>query len=257
MHDPIAAAFEIFLGKRTRKDGSYRDPIITVWHEDPETDGTDDSCGWFIRLRHTDNATYEKIVKTFNFEWDRTFQSEESDYVYNCGWFTKEGKNVLSVQGIVLNMYLIAAKHVFETEGDPTKSWDKSHRFLNKYLAEILLFAENNTDSIFDTITRKFEIGTNTLYSREEMIRECAEIVYTDILRKKRKWYQHPKWHIHHWRIQFHPLQRLKRRYWDKCSICGKRGFKESAHSSWGGDKIWHKQCDDSTKISIRPKKTN
>jgi len=112
-------------------------------------------------------------------------------------------------------------------------------------------FAENNRDSMRDIIVRKFARGCNEKYTSEkrtEFIRECASIVYTDILRKTRKWYYHPRWHIHHWKIQFHPVQRLKRRYWDKCSICGKRGFKGSAHSDWSGTKIWHEECDIDTR---------
>ncbi len=32
--------------------------------------------------------------------------------------------------------------------------------------------------------------------------------------------------------------------YRDKCCVCGKRGFKNSAIGSWSGDQIWHSECD-------------
>lgn len=60
--------------------------------------------------------------------------------------------------------------------------------------------------------------------------------------------YRHPRWHIRHWKIQFHPIQNLKRRYWDKCCVCGKRGFKSSAIGDWNGTKIWHQECDITSK---------
>lgn len=49
MHDPMTVAFEI---KYPWKNGrltdlfpkGYRDPFITIWHVDPEKDGSDDSC---------------------------------------------------------------------------------------------------------------------------------------------------------------------------------------------------------------------
>jgi hypothetical protein len=252
MHDPKSVAHEI-RSPFKRKNG-YRPSIITIWHNDPEKDGTDDSCGWFIRLRHADEEVFEKIVKEFESEWDSTYKSDDSGYVYNCGWFSPEGDNILSVQGIVFNMYLYASKIVLHT-GNPRKDWDRAWRFMEKHRDEITYFAENNRDSMRDTIVRKFERGCNVEYTPEkrmEMIRNCAATVYTDILRKLRPWYKHPRWHIHHWSIQFHPLQRLKRRYWDKCSVCGKRGFKGSAYGNWGGDKIWHAHCDQSQKQPAR-----
>lgn len=44
MFDPDSVAFEI--GKHGR--------ICTIWHCDPCTDGTDSSCGIFMRARHGD-----------------------------------------------------------------------------------------------------------------------------------------------------------------------------------------------------------
>lgn len=256
MHDPKSVAFEIYLGGKKTRKGKYKSPIITIWHNDPETDGTDDSCGWFIRLRHADKEIYEKIVREFESEWDNTFKGENG-FVYNTGWFNPEGENILSVQGIVFNMYLYAVKIVLDHKGqNPEKGWDKAWKFMNKHRAQITYFAENNRDSMRDVIVRKFEIGCNVRYTpekRKEWIRECANIVYTDVLRKLRPWYKHPRWHIHHWSIQFHPIQRLKRRYWDKCCVCGKRGFKSSPISSWGGGKIWHQECDKSAKQNPTP----
>lgn len=258
MHDPKTVAFQIYLGRKQKKNGHYKTPLITIWHTDPEADGTDDSCGWFIRLRHADQEVYEKIIKEFESEWDNTFTGENG-HIYNTGWFNKEGENILSVQGIVFNMYLYASKIVFNPYGkiSPGKAWNKSWRFMDKHRASITYFAENNRDSMRDTIVRKFERGCNVEYTpvkRTEMIRNCASIIYTDILRKNRKWYRHPRWHIHHWSIQFHPLQNLKRRFWDKCSVCGKRGFKSAAMGSWSGKSIWHQECDRSEKTNLTQK---
>lgn len=50
MHDPMTVAFEIKspINRRSEwfKDG-YRETLVTIWHVDPETDGSDDSCDWF------------------------------------------------------------------------------------------------------------------------------------------------------------------------------------------------------------------
>lgn len=57
MRDPMSVAFEIRYPWRHYKtptsdfERTYRDPFITVWHVDPESDGSDDSCDWFNRKR--------------------------------------------------------------------------------------------------------------------------------------------------------------------------------------------------------------
>lgn len=60
MHDPMTVAFEIRYPwkaySREKREAStsdfvknYRESFITIWHVDPETDGSDDSCDWHNR----------------------------------------------------------------------------------------------------------------------------------------------------------------------------------------------------------------
>ena len=61
----------------------------------------------------------------------------------------------------------------------------------------------------------------------------CAMKAYT---RYHRTWWMHPKWHIHHWRIQFHFGQTLRRWLFSRCARCEKR-------FAWGYSPIssgWH-----------------
>ena len=63
MHDPMSVAFEIrypWLAytkaeRDARKNSeftqTYRASFITIWHVDPERDGSDDSCDWFNHKR--------------------------------------------------------------------------------------------------------------------------------------------------------------------------------------------------------------
>jgi len=211
----MTVAFEIRYPWRAYKnpknewEKSYHDTFITIWHVDPEKDGTDDSCGWFMRSRHGNKQTLEKIVKALDFDWDRTFTSDTTKY--NCGLFMEDGKPHLSVIGITLNLFFRVALEVFGTRKKATK-------YLNKNLFDILLFAENCCDSLHESITLKF--GN---INREERIRNMAVIIYGYILRDIRPWYRHPRWHIHHWKIQIHPLQMLKRTLFSKCCQCGRR----------------------------------
>lgn len=235
MHDPMTVAFEIkwpFGGaKHQRKDGTvyrYRPSFITIWHVDPCKAGNwrnDDSCGWFMRAGHCDSAGIERTKKDFAFEWCNDWG----------GWFKKDGTPNLSVIAITLDMFSIAAKARLGT-------WDKAHKFMKENLYDIMRFAENNVDSMHDLITGRYGFP-----EKEERINNAAIVVYPYVCRKLRPWYKHPRWHIHHWKIQFHPWQKLKRRYWDKCSKCGKRGFKKhhgGACGNWAGTEIWHSSCE-------------
>jgi hypothetical protein len=246
MHDPKTVAFDIYLGPKKKKNGQYRDSFITIWHKDPEKDGSDDSCGWFMRSRHGDPMVMKKIRDAIDFDFDRTFTSDDSGTTYYTGYFSPStGMPNMSAHAITLDMFKKAAWVVFEGNRKRYSRWMKDNLF------GILDFAENPVDSLGTNISGIFRIGTASKWKREEALNEYVSIIYGWILRSTRKWYQHPRWHIHHWSIQFRPWQRLKRRYWDKCYKCGKRGFKTSAYSDWNGTKLWHEGCDTTTKVAV------
>jgi len=177
----------------------YSNSLFTLWHKDPVSDGTDDSCGWFMRARHGDLELVEEIAKAYEFDWDRIFTYEETGEVYECGYFRPDGDPHLSVMAVTLNLFWKAAYHVFG------KSHRKAKKYLNKHLFEILHFAENPTDSLHESLTQKFGPSED----REERIKSLTRIIYAQILRDIRPWWKHPRWHVHHWRISLHG--RLKR----------------------------------------------
>jgi len=229
MHSPETVAFEIpnyFI----RKDkGGYRPPIVTIWHNDPETDGTDDSCGWFIRARHVDQKMLQKVKNEFRFQFKHNY------------WFDEQGKPKFSTIGTAVQMYNQASWTMFIYMNNGKVDRSRHDKFMRKHLYDIIQFAENAVDSIGDSINNRWGEKYENTDARAD---NFAETVCTDIMRKIRPWYRHPKWHIHHWSIQFHPWQQLKRRYWDKCSVCGKRGFKSAAYADWGGGNLRHEECD-------------
>lgn len=249
MHDPSTQAFRIcwpWFRTTKLKTLSFRSwvPAITVWHHDPERKGDDDSCGWFIRTRHCDKEKLQKIRKRFEDDWDRTWTSTpeepgETARTYFRGYFCPNGDPHMSVPGIILNLVFLAA---FEHFGNRKKAI----KFCQSTLAEIMLFAENPTDSLFDTVTRTFADGEP--YSerrRNERLDELTGIIYSWILRSLRPWYRHPRWHIHHWQLQIHAWQWLKRGLLDRCCKCGKGfAFGSSCIGDWDGTKIWHDRCD-------------
>lgn len=245
MHDPMTQAFVIRLPRFLRRS-EYGGEIATIWHVDPEKDGTDDSCGWFMRARHGDKDVLEKIVKRFEFDWDRTFMG--SSALYYCGLFKTSGDPNLSVIGITLNLFQSAASIVFESDG--RTNWKRARRFIQENLVDILLFAENTVDSLSDGLNRKFEKGCGKIQDerrRKERIESMAGCIYSWILRQERPWYRHPRWHIHHWRIQIPFFQHMRRFLFDSCAKCGK-GFSWGycPMSNWEGSAIWHHDCGNS-----------
>jgi hypothetical protein len=237
MHDPMCVAHKIYLGGKKKKNGNYRTPLITIWHVDPEKDGTDDSCGSFIRQRHLPKDLIEKVRKDFEFEFKHNY------------WFNEAGYPKFSTIGVVLDMFSKVVWNVcMWQEGDePTNKASRKHqRFMRKYLWDILHFAENPTDSLHDSITMKYGVE-----SPEERVGHFVSVILAWVMRKLRPWWKQPRWHIHHWKIQFHPWQRFYRRYFERCSMCGKRGFSGAAYGNWDGDKIWCEKCNDGTQKNV------
>lgn len=217
MHDPRTLAFDV------RNPFKKYDSLLRIWHVDPERDGSDDSCGWFMRSRHGDVDCLSRITKRYEREWDRVFTSD-SKRAYLCGLFAPNGDPHFSVSGIVLNLFYWAAMEHFRSDGH-TK-WHKSRRWMQRNLFDILHFAENPVDSLHESLTRKFAIGCGEPYdadAREQMIRETASVVYGWILRSCRPWHRHPRWHFWHWEIQIPAMQSLKRMLFSRCATCGGR----------------------------------
>ena len=177
--------------------------LFTVWHVDPcKGKGGDDTCGWFKRAWHGDEKVLRAIEKRFEFDWDRVFDSDSGNSYFR-GYFKPNGDPHLSVQGIVLNLFFDAINEVYKCDG--RTNWKRSKKWMAKHHFEIVMFAENPTDSLFDSITRKFEKGCGEEHGereREERIRQMASVIYGWVLRAEQKWWQHPRWHIHHWSIQ-------------------------------------------------------
>jgi hypothetical protein len=184
MHNPSTLAFDIYLGRKQKKNGHYRSPIITIWHEDPETDGTDDSCGWFIRSRHIDPKLLEKVRKEFAFNFEHEY------------WFNSGGYPIFSIPGVVLNMYNTAAWQIFMHLNGDKPDRARHTKFMRKHLFDILYFAENPVDSLNTSINMKYGVEDTS-----ERIAHFTSVITADIMRKLRPWYKHPRWHVHHWQI--------------------------------------------------------
>lgn len=156
---------------------------FTLWHHDPCKRGRgDDSCGWFMRAYHGDAETLRKIESDIRFD----MKAEA------CPMFSKSGDPLLSTMGVTLNFFFHGAYHYFG------ENRERSIRWMQANLFEILLFAENPVDSIGNSIQGRYGEDRE---KPEDRARRFASVVYGWILRAERPWYRHPRWHIHHWRL--------------------------------------------------------
>lgn len=74
MHDPLTVAWEIkWPWKHKHALGSYRRSLVTIWHKDPCTDGTDSSCYHHYTYRHL-NAQ-EKALNQFLYDAETIFDN--------------------------------------------------------------------------------------------------------------------------------------------------------------------------------------
>lgn len=268
MHDPMTVAHEIRLPLPWKRDkwtlksepkarewASYH--LATIWHVDPckpGFGGSDDTCGWFMRAHHGNPEVLEKIIKRFSFDWDSTFKSEGSGKVYFTGIFYPEdagaGMPNMGVTAVALNLFFLAVGEYFASTGHT--NWKRARKWMQDNLFDIMFFAENPTDSLRAAIVRQWGTEKN----KEERIREFAAIIYGYILRREQKWWRHPRWHVHHWQIQIHFTQTLKRWLFTRCCRCGKRfpwggavctGNWNGTGPRWfrGESGVYHPDCED------------
>lgn len=221
MHDPMSVAHEIKWPFKNKN--GYRNPIITIWHVDPESDGSDDSCGWFSPP--AGKETTAKVIKMAKEQYGNIFArkvalAEEKSYASIC--YNQDTYGMI--------YWSWRALKAMGKEG-----WQYGKPLSLSELDEIYKLATNPVDNFQSH-------KCNTL----EEFEQTFLMIWRAFRRFNRKWYQHPRWHIRHWKIQFLPFIMLKRRYWDKCCKCGKRGFKGQVYSDWNGTRSWCHQCDGS-----------
>lgn len=165
---------------------------LSLWHRD--RNGVDGACAWFMRASHGSREVLKAIERRFDFDWDRTTRLHDGTLA-PLGFFDGSPLNwpIMSIHAIALNLFFLAAVEHFGGRR-------KAMRFVQGNLALILIFAENPCDSPVQGWMHRF--GIDESETREDRIRKAAAMIYGWILRATRPWYRHPRWHVHHWRIQ-------------------------------------------------------
>src|SRR5208337_5303395 len=224
MHDPMTQAFEIRYpwkkyGKSGRNDfeRNYREPFITIWHVDPEKDGTDDSCGWSQPKLSKDQQSRIKTLAGDEARepWYQAYLGKNIDS-------PTEAETLLR-QAFMLIGRVFSRAHICEPPIKPVT------------FTEACKWASDGLCSPVDNFRGSLAFlpgyHSNNEQDKESDREYNAErffwCIASYILRERRPWYRHPRWHIWHWQLQIHPLQTFKRWAFTRCATCG-RGF------AWG-----------------------
>lgn len=193
---------------------------FALWHVDPETDGSDDSCGWFAPKKFPLGA--EKLI-------DEMVKDEASH-----PWYATADLRIRDPRyryyearpGDALALTIGAYRHV---------AWRLHHRPLSTLmLEEAISLATNQWDNINSAFAT----------DKPEDIKRFFWIIVRNYLRHRRPWYRHPRWHVHHWRLQIVLWQKFRRAWFDRCSKCGK-GYSWNYYpcGNWDGTATWHHDC--------------
>ena len=211
MHDPMTLAFRMRL---------FGYEIGHIWHRDPERDGSDDSCGWSRpKLNKEQSAKIKKRAKS---EFDYWLKPRNKQAML--------GGQPLSVFEV---LYWVWACCAFELDKRGFHDGGLTIRELN----EIALLSSNPHDNIRSCV---IEGVSEYNYETERLF----ILVARAYLRHHRKWWQHPRWHLHHWKINIHLVSKVKRRLFKRCAECKKPfAWNETPMGNWGGILLWHQNC--------------
>lgn len=243
MHDPMTLAFEIkYPWARSRtplKNGDvrvYREPIISVWHIDPERDGSDDSCGWsFPKL------SKKQRERLKNRAWS------EGQNPYFLRFASREPPRFQRAEMETLYRGLVL--FVADTLGIPCtyeqaarKAATAIHHPSCIDTATVFCYLNGYHNNFPET-----EPGSDSdKRMREEHFVGVTAGIARELLRERRPAWRHPRWHVHHWQVVVHPWRKLRRLLFERCGQCGKRfGWNEAPITySWSGKgPCFHSEC--------------
>lgn len=255
MHDPDTQAFVIPYGWKDEsfpsgKKWRYWKPFITIWHHDPERGGSDDSCGW-SRPR----------LKPYQSEIVKSLAHDEARRPYFMQLDARSNTDPIMAETLL--------RQAFHLIGRCLRN--RGHRWMAPSVRECAQWAAemaaNPNDNFRSSLC--FESGYHSnwyrdgipnttdqdVFFREENAKSFFGAILAYVLRERRFWFQHPKWHVHHWRLQFHLGQTFKRWAFSRCCKCGGRfswGYAPTTNS-WNGHgprwfksepDVFHGSCD-------------
>jgi hypothetical protein len=216
----------------------YRETFVNIWHVDPEKDGSDDSCGYsFVKLTKRQRATLKNAA----------FWEGQEPHFLRCAEKRWTG-SIADCESLERGLILLVCRvlHIKYSWGEICQmAAENVHVRTGGLLGERFCFLPG------------YHTNRATIKSddRVEHLYGILCCVAREILTEKRSWWNHPKWHFWHWKIQVPLLMNLKRFLFSRCCKCGK-GFSfgyspvtnnwNSTGPKWfrGEKDIYHSDCN-------------
>lgn len=241
MHDPMTVAFDIRCPWPGQQFGLT---VLTIWHVDPEADGSDDSCGW----------SRPKLSKK---------QRSIIDHLAYCEaqtpWFLRDPVKRISSPADAEALLRGAIQMVSRSLGCKLRWPDICEMACD--------LAHNSNDNFQGSLCHLPGWHTNLKEDDVDERKRAAAVFFSlvarVVLRQRRRWWQHPRWHVWHWRIQVPVLQNFKRWVFSRCEHCGK-GFRwgeSPCTTSWNTsgprwfaseEHIHHAGCSGGTEVAAK-----
>ena len=204
-----------------------------IWHIDPEIPGTgnrqDDSCGWFDRTP----GEYRDAVADFMRDKGevQAVQNALDRAVHQPAGYSERGWVRMTPADCLAACLMVAMRL------EHLRRW----RLKNKGK----LFVRDRYAKAMRLATALALNETDNLQSSEN-VSGFVRSIAAALNRKFRPWWKHPRWHVHHWKVNF-DLPRNLHRMVQPCATCGKRlGFGYSPVSDGRG--LHHHACGLETK---------
>lgn len=205
MHDPMTVAFEIkYPWKTGNKIYCYRSSFITIWHVDPELDGSDDSCGW----------AWEKRFREQDREWaqKKAGNGKEEDRGEWKFWFNPAHAE--------FNLHGASAFEIIYAAWMDVRHYVSGRRWYDRPLpADELQYVIKLASNWIDNI----RLSTLEAIQSAKGFASFFECICRLYRSYHRPWWRHPRYHVRHWKVKIKPLQSFKRWAFTRCETCGKR----------------------------------
>lgn len=215
---------------------------VDVWHIDPEKRGTgnrtDDSCGWFDRTAgsYSDAVTY--LLKDDTFMHDVRLilaRREPMPYPFYEGISERHMTVMRLPAGEALALTLLVGSELelrrwwngqYGKRGAHASWWLKTFTRKRPVMEELAGLALHPLDNL----------------SQVDDPESSVRLIGAFLNRQFRPWWKHPRWHVHHWQVNFHVVRNMKRLF-ERCATCGRPlGFGATPHDR-GDGKHHHGEC--------------
>jgi hypothetical protein len=192
-----------------------------VWHVDPEKPNTgnrrDDSCGWFDRTPGDYADAVDYLLNDQSFMHDVRLclaRREAMPYPFYEGISERHMTGLRLPSGDALALTLMVA-HGLELQ----RWWNGRRGGKGAHGAgwrRVFMRRRNVVDQACDLALNPID-NLSAVEEPEAMIRHVAAALN----RHYRPWWKHPRWHVHHWKVNVNIVRNLKRMF-QPCATCRK-----------------------------------